>query len=485
MDKKNIPMSTLYTTSGTPPASDEKKFDIQGLLARRGSEKFLLHERFVNPQIVRVLKTIGFDKFYIRGRGPHLYDDANNKYLDLLSGWGVFALGRNHPVINKTLKDILDAELPNLGQMDIAPLAGLLAEELISVAPNPALERVFFTNSGTEAVEGSIKLARAATGKGKIVFCEGGFHGLSMGSLSLNGSEMFREGFGPFLPDCERVPFNDLEALEQILNSKDVAAFIVEPIQGKGVNIPDDEYLPEAALLCRKYGALFIADEIQTGLGRTGKMWAVEHWGAEPDLLLCAKALSGGQVPVGAILGRRDIFDRLFSKMDRAVVHSSTFGTNNMAMAAGLATLHVLRHEDLIAHTAEMGQKILDDMHPFIQRYDFVKDVRGKGLMIGIEFSSPKSLKLKAAWKLLEVANESLFCQMILIPLLKKHRVLAQVAAHKGHVIKLLPALIVDDSDREWLVSAFDDVIGSCHRVPGAVWDLGRSLVSHARAESR
>jgi len=478
-------MPTVDTILGTPPISDENLLDIQDILARRGSEKYSLHERYVNPQIVRVLKTIGFDKFYVRGHGPHLFDEADNKYLDLLSGWGVFALGRNHPVVNRTLKDVLDAELPNLGQMDIAPLAGLLAEKLIAVAPNPALERVFFTNSGTEAVEGSIKLARSATRKSKIVFCEGAFHGLSMGSLSLNGSVMFREGFGPFLPGCERVAFNDLEALERILSGGDVAAFIVEPIQGKGVNIPDDEYLPEADRLCKKYGALFIADEIQTGLGRTGRMWAVEHWGAEPDILLCAKALSGGQVPVGAILGRRDIFDKLFSKMDRAVVHSSTFGTNNMAMAAGLATLHVLRRERLIEHSAEMGQKILEDMRPFIQRYDFVKDVRGKGLMIGIEFSSPNSLKLKAAWKLLEAANESLFCQMILIPLLKKHRILAQVAAHKGHVIKILPALVIDDSDREWMVSAFDDVIDSCHRIPGAVWDLGRSLASHARAESR
>ncbi len=478
-------MLTVQTTPGTPPVLGGKKFDIQDLLVRRGSERYHLHDRYVNPQIVRVLKTIGFDRFYVRGHGPHLYDKAGNKYLDLLNGWGVFALGRNHPVVNQALKDVLDADLSNLGQMDIAPLAGLLAEALISVAPSPALERVFFTNSGTEAVEGSIKLAHAATGKGKIVFCDGAFHGLSMGSLSLNGSEMFREGFGPFLPGCERVAFNDLEALEQILSGGDVAAFIVEPIQGKGVNIPDDDYLPEAALLCRKYGALFIADEIQTGLGRTGRMWAVEHWGAEPDLLLCAKALSGGQVPVGAILGRRDIFDKIFSKMDRAVVHSSTFGTNNMAMAAGLATLHVLRRERLIEHSAEMGRKILDDMRPFIQRYDFVKDIRGKGLMIGIEFSAPKSLKLKAAWKLLEAANESLFCQMILIPLLKTHQVLAQVAAHKGHVIKILPALIIDDSDRKWLVSAFDDVIASSHRVPGALWELGRSLAAHARAESR
>lgn len=471
--------------SATTTRVADAPFDIPAILSQRQSDKFRLHEKYVNPQMVRVLRTIGFDRPYVRGHGAHLYDEAGNQYLDLLSGWGVFALGRNHPTINRALKEVLDADLPNLGQMDVSLLAGLLAEELVLIAPSPALERVFFTNSGAESVEGAIKLARVATGNEKIIYCEGAFHGLTMGSLSLNGSEAFRKGFGPFLPGCESVPFNDLEALERALAGGDAAAFIVEPIQGKGVHIPSDEYLPEAARLCRKHGALFVADEIQTGLGRTGAMWAVEHWGVEPDVMLIAKALSGGQVPVGAIMGRRDVFDRLFSTMDRAVVHSSTFGSNNMAMGAGLATLHVLREERLVERSAEMGRKILDDMRPFISRHDFVKDVRGKGLMIGIQFGSPKSLKLRAAWKLLEVANESLFCQMALIPLLERHRVLAQVAGHKGHVIKLLPPLIIDDSDREWMVSAFDDVIASCHRVPGALWDLGRALAGHARSESR
>jgi len=481
-------MSIAHTASAPhTPVDDpgESPFDLAAILAQRPADKFSLHEQYINPQMVRVLKTIGFDRPYVRGVGAHLYDDAGNKYLDLLSGWGVFALGRNHPVVNEALKDTLDAGLPNLGQMDVSLLAGILAEQLISIAPSSALERVFFTNSGTEAVEGAIKFARIATGREKIIFCDNAFHGLSMGSLSLNGGAEFRKGFGPFLPGCERIPFNDLAALEQALSSGDVAGFIVEPIQGKGVNIPAGDYLPEAARLCKNYGALFIADEIQTGLGRTGKMWAVEHWGAEPDLLLCAKALSGGQVPVGAIIGRRDVFDKVYSSMDRAVVHSSTFGSNNMAMVAGLATLHVLRTERLVERSAQMGQKILDDMRPFVDRHDFVKDVRGMGMMIGIQFGSPKSLKLKAAWKMLEVANESLFCQMVLIPLLEKHSVLAQVAGSHGHVIKLLPPMIVDDEDRAWMVSAFDDVIASCHRVPGAMWDLGKSLMSHARAESR
>jgi len=329
-------------TINTRPVADAA-IDIPAMIAERLTDKFQLHERYINPQMVRVLKTIGFDRQYVRGHGAYLYDDAGDQYLDLLSGWGVFALGRNHPAVNEALKDVLDADLPNLGQMDVSLLAGLLAEELVEVAPGSSLERVFFTNSGTEAVEGAIKLARVATGREKFVFCKGSFHGLSMGSLSLNGGKEFRTGFGPFLPGFESVPFNDLAALDEALSGGDVAGFIVEPIQGKGVHIPSDEYLPEAARLCRKHGTLFIADEIQTGLGRTGTMWAVEHWNVEPDVMLVAKALSGGQIPVGAIMGRRDVFDRLFSSMDRAVVHSSTFGSNNMAMGAGLATLRVMR----------------------------------------------------------------------------------------------------------------------------------------------
>jgi len=315
-----------------------------------------------------------------------------------------------------------------------------------------------------------------------VVYCSNAFHGLTYGALSLNGAEPFRKGFGPLVPGCEKVPFDDLEALERALSGRDVAALMVEPIQGKGVYVPSDEYLPEAARLCKKYGTLLVADEVQTGLGRTGKMWCVEHWGVEPDVVLSAKALSGGQAPVGAIITRKKVMDAVFTRMDRAVVHSSTFATNNLAMAAGLATLKVLREERLVERAAEMGERIFADLRPFVERHEFVKDVRGKGLMIGIEFGSPRSWKLKAAWNLLERANESLFCQMVLMPLFERHGILAQVAGHGAHVIKLLPPLVIDDSDRAWMTSALDEVIGECHKVPGSIWGLGRSLAGHALA---
>ena len=457
---------------------------MTALLEGRARDKFRLHEDHLNGQMVKVLRTIGYDRHYVRATGPYLWDEAGDRYLDLLSGFGTFALGRNHPAIRAALREVIDADWPNLVQLDVSPLSGLLAEALLGTTPD-GLEKVFFANSGTEVVEGAIKFARAATRRPGIVYLDHGFHGLTMGSLSLNGEGIFKDGFGPLVPDCRSVPLNDLEALEAALRRKDVAAFFVEPVQGKGVNLPDDDYLPEAARLCKKYGTLFVADEIQCGLGRTGRMWAVEHWGVEPDLLLTAKALSGGHVPVGAIVCRRWIFDRVFDRMDRAVVHGSTFGKNNLAMAAGLATLQILREERLVENAAARGAQLLAGLQAMVERYEFVKAVRGKGLMLAIEFGAPKSMKLRAAWTLLSKANPGLFCQMILIPLFKEHRILAQVAGHDAPVIKLLPPLVVSEEDCAYTLEALDTTIAACHRVPGAIWDLGSRLAGHALSARR
>ncbi len=397
--------------------------DAPTLFAEREGERFDLHTRHLNAQMVRVLRTIGYDVGFCRGSGQYLYDRAGVRYLDLLSGFGVFALGRNHPTVRSALKSVLDSELPNLVQMDVSTLAGILAERLLSHVPY--LEKVFFANSGAEAVEAAIKFARAATRRPTIVYCEHAFHGLSYGALSLNGDAIFRNGFEPLLPDCIGIPFNDSAALEKALGSRQVAAFILEPIQGKGVNLPGDGYLQNAADLCRRHGALFIADEIQTGLGRTGRFLAVEHWGVEPDMVLLAKSLSGGHVPVGAVLTRKAIFDKGFDRMDRSVVHGSTFGKNDLAMAAGIATLDVMQAERVTENAARLGERLLQALSALVQRYELLKEVRGKGLMIGVEFGPPRSLKLRASWNLLETANKGLFCQLITIPLFKEHKILS------------------------------------------------------------
>ncbi|WP_297295148.1 aspartate aminotransferase family protein [uncultured Methylovirgula sp.] len=458
-------------------------FDIATLLKTHESERYDLHTRYLNDMMVRALRTIGFDVAFQRGTGQYHYDKAGARYLDLLSGWGVFAVGRNHPTVRAALQCVIEADLPNLVQMDVTTLAGLLAERLLHFVPY--LDKVFFANSGTEAVEAAIKFARGVTGRQNILYCSNAFHGLTYGALSLNGDATFREGFGGFLPGCQEVRFNDLEALERALASREIAAFFVEPIQGKGVNVADDDYLKGVRALCSKYGTLFVADEIQTGLGRTGRFLATEHWNVEPDMVLLAKALSGGHVPIGAVLMRKKIFEATFNRMDRMAVHGSTFAKNDLAMAAGLATLEIIKSERLIENAARQGQRLFDFFGRFAERYELVKTVRGKGLMIGLEFGPPHSFKLKTAWTLLESVRAGLFCQLIIIPLFKDHKIVAQVAANASHTIKLLPPLNISDADCTWIEQAFDSVVADAHRVPGAIWSLGRTLAENVRRSSK
>jgi ornithine--oxo-acid transaminase len=456
--------------------------DVSEMFDDREGQRSSMHARHLNEQLVKVLKTIGYDVGFQRGQGQYLFDRNGARYLDLLSGFGVFALGRNHPVLRTALKSVLDADLPNLVQMDVSTLAGVLAEKLLDYAPY--LDKVFFANSGAETVEAAIKFARVATGRQRIVYCDHAYHGLTYGALSLTDDANFRGGFGPLLPDCAVIKFNDLVALEEVLSKRDVAAFIVEPIQGKGVNMPSDEFLPGAAALCKKYGTLFVADEIQTGLGRTGRFLAVEHWNVEPDMVLLAKALSGGHVPIGALLTRKAIFDKVFNRMDRAVVHGSTFAKNDLAMAAGIATLEVMKAERLVENAARRGAELRLALNAMVPGFELLKEIRGKGLMIGIEFGPPKTLRLKASWTMLETANKGLFCQLITVPLFKDEKILTQVSGHASHTIKILPPLTINDEDCKWIQNSFETVIAGAHKVPGAIWSLGKTLVDNAVRKS-
>lgn len=446
--------------------------DINQLLEERAGENYELHQRHINPAHARTLHTIGFDRCYVRAEGSYLWDIEGAKYLDMLSGYGVFSLGRNHPDVKRVLFDFLNADYPSLVKMEAPLLAGLLAEELKKRMPNQ-LDMVFFTNSGTEGVETAIKYARCATGKPAIIHCHKAFHGLTYGSLSLNGDESFREGFAPFMPDCRMIEFNDLDALEYELRRGDVAAFIVEPVQGKGVNIPSPGYLSEAAELCRRHGALFIDDEVQAGMGRTGRFLAIEHDGdIDPDIVILSKALSGGFVPVGAVLCKKWIHEKVFSSMQRSVVHSGTFSQGSFAMAAGLASLDVIDRYGLVENAAQMGDRIGEGLRAMIPRFEFLKDVRWRGLMIGIEFGAPRSLGLKAAWTMMHALDKSLFPQAAIIPLINKHHIITQVAGHHIDVIKLIPPLIITEQDAQWFLNAFEDVMVQMHKFPGPAWDV-------------
>jgi ornithine--oxo-acid transaminase len=459
-------------------------FDLKEVLTRRRGENFQLYARHINPQLVRVLRSIGFDRYYERGEGAYLYDHDGRRYLDFLSGFGVFALGRSHPVLKKALHDAIDLDLPNLVQMDAALLPGVLASELLARC-HPGMGRVFFTNSGSEAVEAALKFSRAATGRSRVLYCDHAFHGLTYGSLSLNGGADFRKGFGPFLPGFDPVPFGDLDALERELVRRDVAAFVVEPIQGKGVHLAPQQYWDGVQRLCKAYGTLLVVDEVQTGLGRTGRLWAHEHYGLVPDVITVSKALSGGFVPVGAMICSTSVSDAVYSSMDRAVVHSSTFKNNQLAMVAGLATLQTIDDEDLVDRARLLGLAFEKALAPLVDRYELFHLVRGKGLMIGLVFGPPTTRSLRARYRALELAHRGLFAQTIVAPLFERHRVLTQVAGDGMNVVKLLPPLVCGQEEVDYFVAALDDVLADAHRGAGLMISFARNLAKASLSRDR
>lgn len=454
------------------------------MLEERQGENFRLHNRYLNPKLAQVLRTIGFDRFYVRGEGCYLYDAEGQEYLDFLAGFGVYALGRSHPAVKQALRDAIDADLPNLVQMDCSLLPGLLAEQLVA-RTHAAITRVFFCNSGAEAVEAAIKFARHSTRRSRVLYCDHAFHGLTTGALALNGGQEFRSGFGPFLPDCTAVRLGDLDGLERELRRGDVAGFIFEPIQGKGVNEAPEGYWWDAQELCRRYGALSIADEVQTGLGRTGRFFCHERWDLQPDIITVSKALSGGYVPVGAMLCTEKVSESVYSSMDRALVHSSTFGSNALAMVAGLATLQAFDDEDIVDRARRTGDLFTKALQPLVDRYELLHEVRGKGLMIGLEFAKPSSRALRLRWNALERMRAGLFAQLIVVPLFQRHHILTQVAADNVNVVKLLPPLIVGEEEVNRFVDALEDILDDAHGSSGFYLDFGRTMARGAMRRDR
>ncbi len=449
--------------------------ELAELLAARSGEALDLHAEYVNPQMIRVLRTIGFDRDWARTEGAYLYDSDGDRYLDWLGGFGMFNVGRNNRRVRDWLVEAMDRESPNAPQMGISLVTPLLAEELVRRAP-ASIGKALFTNSGTESVEAALKLGRAATRRQRIVCVEHAFHGLTLGSLSVNGEAAFTDRFGPYLPGVARVPFNDLDALEAELRQEDVATFIVEPILGKGVLMPEAGYLEGAQSLCRRYGTLFCLDEVQTGLGRTGRFLAAEHWGLEPDLIPIAKSLSGGYVPVGALLMSDRVYDSVFDSLEHAFSHGSTFAPNDFGMVAGLATLRELDDRDLVGASARLGDLLLERTRPLVERYEVVKEVRGLGLMWAIEFGEPTSGR--TTWRMLERMQPGIFAQLVVVPLFTEHRILSQVAGHKVNIVKGLPPLTLSEEDVDWFATALDDVVRDAQK-------MGKAMTSFALRAAR
>jgi len=440
----------------------------------RAEETLALAARHLDPSLVDMLRIIGFDKTYATARGSYLYDAAGRRYLDFHTGEGFASLGHNNRDVAEVLEAVLAAGLVDGVQIHYSPLAGMLAEELSRRLPE-GLEAVFFANSGAEAVDSALKFARAATGRPRLVSCRSGFHGVTLGPLSLVGERYFQEGFGPLLPGCELVPFGDLARLEAALRSRDVAAFIVEPIQGRMVTVPAEDYLRAAQELCRRYGTLFVLDEIQTGLGRTGRWFALEHWRLEPDFVLVGKALSGGYVPVAAMVTTREIHNRAVGTLERSYVHQSTFGRNRLSMAAGLAVLRIIERDGLVGHAERIGNLLLDGLRELQSRHEIIGEVRGLGLMVGFELRPPRTRAGRLSWRLLQMASEGLFAQLIVIPLHRDHGVIT-MAAGINNVIKLLPPLTLSEEEARSFLVALEAVLVECERDASKNWAVVRDI---------
>ncbi len=442
----------------------------------RATESLSLAARHIDQSFVDVLRILGFDKSYATARGSYVYDTDGHAYLDMHTGEGFASLGHSHPEVRAVLHEALDAELVDGVQIHYSVLAGILAEELAARLPD-GLDAIFFASSGAEAVDSAMKFARAATGRPRFISCESSFHGVALGPLSLVGDEFFKEKFGPLLPGCALVPFGNLDRLEAELRSKDVAAFIVEPIQGREVTLPPEGYLKAAQELCRRYGTMFVIDEIQTGLGRTGAWFALDHDGLEPDFVLIGKALSGGYMPVSAMATRRAIYQRAVGTLERSYVHQSTYGRNRLSMAAGIATLRVIDRDGLVEHAAEVGAFLADGIRELQNRHELIGEVRAAGLMIGIELQAPRSRKGALGVRLMRMASEGLFPQLLVIPLHRDHRVIT-MAAGKNDVIKLLPPLTLSREEAQSFLDALDAVLTDCETGTGNNWGVVRDIAT-------
>src|ERR1035437_5772719 len=433
----------------------------------------------VNPQWVRLLNLLGMNVRYERGLGAELWTEGGDRYLDFLSGHCVHNAGHNHPRIIEALKEELDRSGPAMLQSHVPDLAGELAERLCRLAGG-GLSKVFFASSGSEGVEAAIKFSRAVTGRDGLLYAERAFHGLTCGALSLMDNEFWRAGFGPLLPHTEAVPFNDVSAVEQKLQTRKFAAFIVEPIQSEGgIRIPSPDYLRQVQFLCKRYGTLSVLDEVQTGMFRTGKFLAGQHFDLQPDMVILAKALSGGLVPVAAVLMTDSVNDAVYSSLKRAIVHTSTFGENSLSMRAGLATLDVLQREELGSRALRLGESFRAKLRRELAGFDMVNEVRGMGLLSGIEFVPPKKLAFRVLYEAFYRIHPAMFGQIVVMRMFREKGILTQICGNNFMVLKAAPPLMVTSEQLDEFVEGIRDVVEMAQTSP-TFWTEALGMVRRA-----
>lgn len=431
------------------------------------------YRRHVNPQWAKLLNLLGMNKQFVNCKGVDLYDSEGKHYLDYLSGYGVYNVGHNHPKLVADLVDQLQSNRPTMLQSDIPELAAKLSKKLCDLAGGK-LTKVFFTSTGSEGVETAIKFSRCYTKRDGILYADGGFHGLTYGALSLMSNTWWKEGFGSTLPNTKGVPFGEIKALEQELASKKYAAFIMEPVQGEsGIKVPSQEFMQEAQRLCKKYGTLFVLDEVQTGMFRTGRFLAAHHFNIEPDMVILAKAMSGAFVPVGAVLMNDAINASVYSSVDKAFVHASTFGENALAMRAGLSTLEVIEQEGLAERCLALGDKLRAGVNKIAENSEFISECRGLGLMNGIVFKSPNSMKLKMLYASFRKLHPGLFGQMIVKTLFERSGILTQICGHNYDVVKAVPPLVASEADIDAFIDALRDLDQIMNSLKSEFWSQG------------
>lgn len=437
------------------------------------------YEDYVNPQWVTLLNLLDMNVEYVRCAGCELFTKEGRRILDFLSGYCVHNTGHNHPYIVEALKEELEKSGPAMLQSHVPEIAGDLAERLCQHAGG-GLKKVYFGSSGSEGVEAAIKFVRATTKRAGIIYAKSSFHGLTAGALSLMNDEFWKEGFGPLLQDTVGVPYGDINALEKALASKRYAAFIVEPLQAEaGIVVPSKAYLQSAEELCRQYGSLFVLDEVQTGMFRTGTFLAAHQFDVQPDIVILAKALSGGLMPVSAVLMKDKVYESVYSSLRRAIVHTSTFSGNSLSMRAGLATLDVLERENLGARALEMGERFRGKLRQALAPFAMVKEVRGMGLLCGIEFTAPKKMVLRTMYEAFRKVHPAMFGQIIVMRMFREKNILTQICGNNFMVLKAAPPLVVSEEQLDQFVTAIREVVEVADSSP-SFWTEALGLARRA-----
>jgi ornithine--oxo-acid transaminase len=421
------------------------------------------YENYVNPSWVKLLDALGMNARYTHCSGSELYTADGRTILDCLSGNCVHNVGHNHPFVVAELVAELQSQSPAVLQSHVVREAGSLAQTLCENAGGK-VSKVFFCSSGSEGVEAAIKFARAHTGRTDLVYAARGFHGLTCGALSLMGSDFWRDSFGPMLGGTHKVAFGDLVGIEKQLATKTTAAVVLEPIQAEGgIVLPPVDYLVGVQRLCRTYGTLFVLDEVQTGMGRTGKFLAGQRYGVEPDMVIMAKALSGGLLPCGAVLMTDQVYKSVFHSLRRAFIHKSTFGENSLAMLAGLATIHVLQREQLVSRAESLGNEFREQLQVALSPYEMVKEVRGQGMLTGIEFQAPGNLGMRMSFEAFKAIDPGLFGQLVVMRLFNDANILTQICGNNFMVLKVAPPLTISEEQLQYCVDSIRSVIETVH----------------------